>query len=609
MPDFQGEIRPLTLLVKRDENGVALDPGDVVGDYGIQHIRESAHRVNDSSIGSLICHQLGPVMRQVIVLQIASECRRLCMRSRSELTCSHVVTGGQHFAASSCVFYEIDSMTNTNGIGVRTGCVHADPIDQKTGFLGVLPFTPSFNSGEAPYSSRFTLIGIQDLDVKSRPNLFTHSLTAPFHCVDTNGYTFKEFETSVHNQLRNGHPATSVNDENIVKAETWLKEGREFLEFEQSGCHIVLCDFSVLTTLQKAATATIYTDSQEMVCYLCSRIHHWKRCIGHGYVDPAHNTVPEGGLDQAPWIVWEASARVSKCLSGSLPLTIVTSFEFSYSVSNDPIVTETWCHDDTTIQAAAVTVRVISLPTPDITSSCNTTSARFSNLQDMGNIDKMRRPLRSALSCCERLSRPFLFWSVSKATIAAMAPHYPATTTMHEFIQHNKSNLLPESPVGSVCRVSACLVGSCGMILIRVQFHSLLTCHACATRAAGLRVCLATNVSFVYALLEATILVGNHHIGRHNPFAILQTNDHDFDPITLMTLKTKTREKYVKVSKHNTLQTYTTMLDAEYLDLHPMTFNDLENTTPRKKFIKDSKNNTLQTATAILDAEYLNIDP
>ncbi|KAJ8881299.1 hypothetical protein PR048_017780 [Dryococelus australis] len=44
------------------------------------------------------------------------------------------------------------------------------------GFLGDLPSLPSLHSGAAPYSPRFTLIGSKILDVKSHPNLFTHSL-------------------------------------------------------------------------------------------------------------------------------------------------------------------------------------------------------------------------------------------------------------------------------------------------------------------------------------------------------------------------------------------------------------------------------------------------
>ncbi|KAJ8868512.1 hypothetical protein PR048_030040 [Dryococelus australis] len=41
--------------------------------------------------------------------------------------------------------------------------------------LGGLPFPPPLHSSAAQYSHRFTLIGSEDLDVKSRPNLSTHS--------------------------------------------------------------------------------------------------------------------------------------------------------------------------------------------------------------------------------------------------------------------------------------------------------------------------------------------------------------------------------------------------------------------------------------------------
>ncbi|KAJ8875116.1 hypothetical protein PR048_023009 [Dryococelus australis] len=44
------------------------------------------------------------------------------------------------------------------------------------GFLEALPFPPTLHSSLAPYSPRLTLIGSQDLGVKSHPNLFIHSL-------------------------------------------------------------------------------------------------------------------------------------------------------------------------------------------------------------------------------------------------------------------------------------------------------------------------------------------------------------------------------------------------------------------------------------------------
>ncbi|KAJ8884536.1 hypothetical protein PR048_016393 [Dryococelus australis] len=42
------------------------------------------------------------------------------------------------------------------------------------GFLGDLPFPPPLQSGDAPHSYRSTVIGSQDTDANSRPNLFTH---------------------------------------------------------------------------------------------------------------------------------------------------------------------------------------------------------------------------------------------------------------------------------------------------------------------------------------------------------------------------------------------------------------------------------------------------
>ncbi|KAJ8873561.1 hypothetical protein PR048_024379 [Dryococelus australis] len=53
------------------------------------------------------------------------------------------------------------------------------------GILGDLPFPPSLHYGAAPYSACFTLIGSQDPNVKSRPNLFTHSLfTLQYRVID-----------------------------------------------------------------------------------------------------------------------------------------------------------------------------------------------------------------------------------------------------------------------------------------------------------------------------------------------------------------------------------------------------------------------------------------
>ncbi|KAJ8876005.1 hypothetical protein PR048_023913 [Dryococelus australis] len=50
-------------------------------------------------------------------------------------------------------------------------------------FLGDLPFSPPLHIGTASYSPHLTLIGSQDLDldVESRPNIFTHSILTSFH--------------------------------------------------------------------------------------------------------------------------------------------------------------------------------------------------------------------------------------------------------------------------------------------------------------------------------------------------------------------------------------------------------------------------------------------
>ncbi|KAJ8882536.1 hypothetical protein PR048_014347 [Dryococelus australis] len=53
--------------------------------------------------------------------------------------------------------------------------------DGSAGFLGDLPFFSSLHSGAAPYSTQFSPIGSQALDVKSLPYLFTSSL-AEFSC-------------------------------------------------------------------------------------------------------------------------------------------------------------------------------------------------------------------------------------------------------------------------------------------------------------------------------------------------------------------------------------------------------------------------------------------
>ncbi|KAJ8878589.1 hypothetical protein PR048_019170 [Dryococelus australis] len=70
------------------------------------------------------------------------------------------------------------------GLDSRRGSIHILAFVYRAGlcwlagFLGDLPFSPPHNSDAAPYSAHFTLIGSQNLGVKSSPILFTHSLTS-----------------------------------------------------------------------------------------------------------------------------------------------------------------------------------------------------------------------------------------------------------------------------------------------------------------------------------------------------------------------------------------------------------------------------------------------
>ncbi|KAJ8866209.1 hypothetical protein PR048_032052 [Dryococelus australis] len=74
-----------------------------------------------------------------------------------------------------------------DSIGTRVDCLPSlDRIGEarqctrgywSTGLLGDLPFHLPLHSGAAPYPPRFTLIGSRDLDVKSSPNIYSHSFT------------------------------------------------------------------------------------------------------------------------------------------------------------------------------------------------------------------------------------------------------------------------------------------------------------------------------------------------------------------------------------------------------------------------------------------------
>ncbi|KAJ8879368.1 hypothetical protein PR048_019976 [Dryococelus australis] len=71
------------------------------------------------------------------------------------------------------------------------------------GFLGDHSFPPPLHSGAAPYSPRFTLIVSENLDVMSRPNLFTHSTRSVRRFTDGGVAEARGAET-----LRAGSPMT-----------------------------------------------------------------------------------------------------------------------------------------------------------------------------------------------------------------------------------------------------------------------------------------------------------------------------------------------------------------------------------------------------------------
>ncbi|KAJ8866047.1 hypothetical protein PR048_033571 [Dryococelus australis] len=70
-------------------------------------------------------------------------------------------------------------------------------------FLGDLPFPPPFHSGAAPYSSKLPLIGSEDVNVKSRPNLFIPlpvllKMKAFFFCIRAVMWSWRLRPGSVH---------------------------------------------------------------------------------------------------------------------------------------------------------------------------------------------------------------------------------------------------------------------------------------------------------------------------------------------------------------------------------------------------------------------------
>ncbi|KAJ8891852.1 hypothetical protein PR048_004406 [Dryococelus australis] len=66
-------------------------------------------------------------------------------------------------------------------------------------FSGISRFPRPFHSGTVPYSPRFTLNGSRDIAVKSRPILFTHSLTLPVETTQSSKSKFIQLKNKFEN--------------------------------------------------------------------------------------------------------------------------------------------------------------------------------------------------------------------------------------------------------------------------------------------------------------------------------------------------------------------------------------------------------------------------
>ncbi|KAJ8897534.1 hypothetical protein PR048_002881 [Dryococelus australis] len=115
-------------------------------------------------------------------LPIRHKARTLVLSSQSENWYAHIKGIGTPFRfcihryfwgrgglVVNHVRFPAGSPPNFHMCGNRAGRCHWS-VD----YLGDLPFPKPLHSGAAPYSPHFTLIGSQDSDAKSHPNLFTH---------------------------------------------------------------------------------------------------------------------------------------------------------------------------------------------------------------------------------------------------------------------------------------------------------------------------------------------------------------------------------------------------------------------------------------------------
>ncbi|KAJ8894650.1 hypothetical protein PR048_007314 [Dryococelus australis] len=86
----------------------------------------------------------------------------------------HEKTRGRGGVVARLLAFHLDEQSSIPGFR-HVGIVADDAAGWSAGFLGHLPLPPPLHSGTTLYTPRFTIIGSQDLDVRSRPNL--HSPT------------------------------------------------------------------------------------------------------------------------------------------------------------------------------------------------------------------------------------------------------------------------------------------------------------------------------------------------------------------------------------------------------------------------------------------------
>ncbi|KAJ8866512.1 hypothetical protein PR048_032355 [Dryococelus australis] len=102
--------------------------------------------------------------------------QRMLLHSLTTYALEHAcLAGGGVFLAALFTNDRVTTLTGKSHPLVRA-LNRAGKCRRKAGFLGGIPFLPALHSGRVTHTPRFALIGSQDLDAKSRPNLFTHSI-------------------------------------------------------------------------------------------------------------------------------------------------------------------------------------------------------------------------------------------------------------------------------------------------------------------------------------------------------------------------------------------------------------------------------------------------